>query len=141
MATTIQDWCRQSNQPVPEDEGAIVRCALESLALKYREVLEGMESLTGERVEVIHVVGGGAKNDLLNQFTANACARPVIAGPTEATALGNVLIQARATGDVHSLADIRSIVRGSYDIQTFVPQQTRSWDEAYARFRNLKVVS
>ena len=137
MVTAIQDWCRKTNQPVPEDEGAIVRCALESLALKYREVLEGMESLTGQRVEVIHVVGGGSKNDLLNQFTANACGRPVIAGPTEATALGNVLIQARATGDVHSLADIRSIVRDSYELQTFTPQQIPAWDEAYKRFRSL----
>ncbi|MCA9056438.1 MAG: rhamnulokinase, partial [Planctomycetaceae bacterium] len=119
MADAIKTYCRRSNQPVPETDGQVVRCALESLALKYRQVLEGIESLTGERVEVIHVVGGGSKNDLLNQFTANACARPVVAGPTEATALGNVLLQARAAGDIGTLGEIRDVVRASSELTTF----------------------
>ncbi len=137
MASAIQAWCRKTDQPAPETEGQIIRCALESLALKYREVLEGMEFLTGERVEVIHVVGGGSKNTLLNQFTANACGRPVIAGPTEATALGNVLIQARAAGDIGTLDEIRSVVRASSEIRVFDPQTTDQWNTAFDRFRKL----
>lgn len=137
MASAIQGWCRKTEQPVPDTEGQIIRCALESLALKYREVLEGIEFLTGERVEVIHVVGGGSKNALLNQFTASACGRPVVAGPTEATALGNVLIQARAAGDIGTLADIRSVVRDSSEIRTFEPCDTAVWNTAYERFGKL----
>jgi rhamnulokinase len=134
MARALCDYCRRSDQPVPENDGQIVRCALESLALKYRQVLEGIESLTGERVEVIHVVGGGGKNELLNQFTANACGRPVIAGPTEATALGNVLLQARATGDIGTLAEIRQVVRASSELTTYEPQDPDRWQAAYDRF-------
>jgi rhamnulokinase len=137
MARSIQDWCRKSGQPVPETEGEIVRCALESLALKYRQVLRGIESLTGEKVEVIHIVGGGCKNVLLNQFTANACGVPVVAGPVEATALGNVLLQARASGDVGSLTEIRSVVSASSELQHFEPQQTAAWDAAFSRFTQL----
>lgn len=129
--------CEKTNQPVPETEGQYIRCALESLALKYREVLTGIEKLTGERVEVIHIVGGGCQNTLLNQFTANACGRPVIAGPIEATALGNVLIQARAMGDISTLADIRQVVRNSSTLQVFEPQQTAAWEAAYKRFEKL----
>lgn len=137
MAAALQDACRQTGQPVPETEGQLVRCALESLALKYREVLEGIESLTGERVEVIHVVGGGSKNDLLNQFTANACGRPVVAGPTEATALGNVLLQARTAGDVGTLSEMRAVVRESSDVRTFEPQSPDEWSSACERFSRL----
>ncbi|MCA9046433.1 MAG: rhamnulokinase, partial [Planctomycetaceae bacterium] len=137
MPRAIADWCGKTNQPVPETEGQFIRCALESLALKYREVLSGIESLTGERVEEIHIVGGGCQSQLLNQFTANACGRPVIAGPIEATALGNVLIQARATGDIGSLSDIRKVVRNSVKLERFEPQQSAAWDAAYERFCKL----
>lgn len=137
MAQAIRDYCRRSDQPVPETDGQIVRSALESLALKYRQVLEGIESLTGVPVEVIHVVGGGSQNELLNQFTASACGRPVVAGPTEATALGNVLIQARATGDVGTLADIRAVVRRSSQLRTFEPRDNQAWEQAYQRFVRL----
>lgn len=138
MPSALAEWCRKSNQPVPETEGQFVRCALESLALKYREVLEGIEALTGERTEVIHIVGGGCQNTLLNQFTANACNRPVIAGPVEATALGNVLIQARAMGDVSNLEQIRETVRRSSTLPVFQPQQQEVWEQAYARFQNIR---
>jgi len=134
MATAIQDFCRTRNQPVPDTEGRLIRCALESLALKYRQVLAGIESLTGETVEVIHVVGGGSKNELLNQFTADACGIPVITGPTEATALGNVLLQARAAGDVATLSDLRTIVRESSEMQTYSPTNRAAWDAAFSRF-------
>src|SRR5690606_10316579 len=135
--TALQDYCRKTNQPVPDTEGQLVRCSLESLALKYRRILEGIEGLTGERIAVIHVVGGGSKNELLNQFTANACGRPVIAGPTEATALGNVLLQARAAGDIGTLADLREVVRNSSDMRTFEPTATADWDAANERFGKL----
>lgn len=137
MAAAIQFRCKATGEPIPETDGQLVRCALESLALKYRKVLEGIESLTGERVDTIHVVGGGSRNDLLNQFTANACGRPVVAGPTEATALGNVLIQARAAGDVGTLADIRRVVRESSDLTTFEPADGEVWQAAYDRFRRV----
>lgn len=136
MAYALQEFCRRTGQPVPETEGQLIRCALESLSLKYRQVLEGIESLTGERTEVIHVVGGGSKNELLNQMTADACGRPVVAGPTEATALGNVLIQARAAGDVGTLADIRSVVRASSELRTLEPGAGEGWNVAWERFRD-----
>jgi len=137
MVSSIQEWCREHEEPVPQTEGEIIRCALESLALKYRDVLEGIEKLTGETVETIHIVGGGCKNTVLNQFTANACGKRVIAGPVEATALGNVLIQARAAGEIGSLADIRKVVKASSDLDIFEPQQTQEWNAAYQRYRQL----
>ncbi|MFV0446751.1 MAG: rhamnulokinase [Planctomycetaceae bacterium] len=137
MAQAIRDFCRRSDQPIPETDGQVIRCALESLALKYRQVLEGIESLTSEAVAVIHVVGGGSKNDLLNQFTANASGRSVIAGPTEATALGNVLLQARAAGDIGTLAEIRAVVNNSSELTKFEPRETEPWQSAYAQFRKL----
>ncbi len=135
MPSALQERCRATGQPVPETDGQLMRCALESLALKYRRVLEGIETLTGEPIETIHVVGGGANNKLLNQFTANACGRPVIAGPVEATALGNVLIQARAAGDIGTLADIRTVVRASSELETFEPADGDAWRAASARFQ------
>ena len=91
MPRTIQEFCRESKQPVPKTDGELIRCCYESLALKYRETLGSLEELTGNKIEVIHVVGGGSQNRLLNQFTADACQRPVVAGPVEATAMGNLL--------------------------------------------------
>ncbi len=137
MPTAIREWCQSHGEPVPETEGQLVRCALESLALKYRMVLGWMEELTGVPVEVIHIVGGGTQNELLNQFTADACAKPVITGPVEATALGNVLIQARAAGEIGSLAEIRSIVKNSFELKTYEPKHTANWQAAYERFRQL----
>lgn len=137
MVQAIQDWCRDHDQPIPETAAQLVRCALESLALKYRVVLSRLETLTGVPVEVIHVVGGGCQNHLLNQFTASACGRPVIAGPVEATALGNVLLQARTAGGLDTLDDLRSIVRASCDLQRFEPQRPADWNAAFERFRSL----
>ncbi len=137
MPKAMQDYCRETTQPVPETEGALVRCALESLALKYRATVGSLEELTGEKIEVIHVVGGGSQNNLLNQFTADACNRPVLAGPVEATVLGNVLVQARAAGEIKDLKELREIVRASSDLREFVPdarasaawQETKGWEK------------
>ena len=135
----IQAFCRETNQPVPVSEGALVRCALESLALKYAVVLDQLEQLTGQAIQVVHVVGGGSRNQLLNQLTAAACGRPVIAGPVEATAFGNGLLQIRATGGLSSLAEIRSVVRNSTELRSFVPRASEQdwWAAARARFARL----
>lgn len=137
MTVAIAEECRRTNQPIPETEGQFVRCALESLALKYRMVLGWLEELTGTPVEVIHIVGGGTQNQLLNQFTADSCGRPVFAGPIEATALGNVLLQARAAGDISSLSEIREVVRSSETIGEYTPKDTAQWNDAWGRFQEL----
>ncbi|MDB6059523.1 MAG: Rhamnulokinase [Verrucomicrobiales bacterium] len=122
MAEAIQACCREAKQSVPQTEGALVRCALESLANKYGDVLAKLEQVSGEKIECIHIVGGGSRNDLLNQLTANRCKRPVIAGPVETTVLGNLLTQLRASGQVRSLSEMREIVRKSSDVREFAPQ-------------------
>ena len=137
MTQAIAAECRRTGQPVPESEGQFVRCALESLALKYRMVLGWLEELTGVPVTVIHIVGGGSKNELLNQFTADACGRPVFAGPVEATALGNVLIQARTAGELASLSEIRQVVRNSEAIVEYQPKHGDAWNAAWERFRTI----
>lgn len=137
MPAALRDWCQKTGQPIPDSPGTLVRCCLESLALKYRMVLGWMEELSGERVEVVHVVGGGSHNELLNQFTANATGRLVIAGPAEATALGNVLMQARTAGHVRTLADIREVVRQSSTLKRYEPRDEGAWNDAYARFVDL----
>lgn len=137
MPTAIRDWCKAHGEPVPETDGQLVRCALESLALKYRNVLEGLEKLTGVPIEVIHIVGGGCNNELLNRFTANAFGKPVLAGPVEATVMGNVLIQARAAGEIASLSDLRDVVLRSTEIKQFSPQDESLWNAAYDRYLKL----
>jgi rhamnulokinase len=134
MPVAIQEFCRKTGQPVPEEEGQILRCAFESLALKYRQVLNGLEKLSGNKIDVIHIVGGGSQNRLLNQLTSNACGKLVIAGPMEATVLGNVMVQARTAGAISSLADIREVIRNSYDMEEFQPVDQQSWEDAFGRF-------
>ena len=97
-----------------------------------------MEDVLGRKIKTIHIVGGGTQNELLSQMTADACNRLVVAGPVEATGIGNILVQAMATGDVKSLADARAIVRNSFDVKRYEPRETKRWDEAYTRFRSLK---
>ncbi len=121
MPAAIQSCCRDAGQPAPESEGALVRCALESLAATYGRVLAGLEEVAGNRIDVIHVVGGGARNQLLNQLTANRCGRRVIAGPVETTVLGNLLAQVRAAGELRSLSEMREVVRAASELQVFEP--------------------
>jgi rhamnulokinase len=137
MPAAIADFCRRTGQLAPEEPGAVIRCALESLALRYRWVLEGLETLLGRRLEVIHVVGGGCQNTLLCQLTADCCNRPVLAGPVEATAIGNVLVQAVGLGALGSLADAREVVRSSFEVRTCTPVHPERWDEPYQRFLRL----
>ncbi len=137
MPDKIADYCRATDQPVPQEPGQFLRCAFESLALLYRVTLEKIESLTGEKIARLHVVGGGAKNRLLNQFSASATGRTVLAGPVEATALGNVLIQALALGHIGSLAELRKIVADSFSIEISEPQDDALWESAFQKFKDL----
>jgi rhamnulokinase len=134
MPAALAEYCRRTGQPTPTEPGAVVRCALESLALRYRWVLERLEELLGRRLDVIHVVGGGCQNTLLCQLTADACNRPVHAGPIEATAIGNVLVQAIGLGVLKSLADAREVVRRSFEVVEHAPQQPDRWQGPYERF-------
>jgi rhamnulokinase len=134
MPVAIGEYCKKTNQSVPTDPGDVVRVALEGLAFRYRWVLERLEELVGHRLETIHIVGGGCQNTLLCQFAADACNRPVVAGPVEATAIGNVLVQAIGLGLLGSLADGRAVVRRSFDVQTYEPRAHERWQEPYRRF-------
>lgn len=134
MPQRIREFCAETGQPVPRTEAETARCVLESLALKYSVVLDRIARLTRRRIRRIHLVGGGARNALLCQCAADACAVPVHAGPVEATALGNVLLQAMAVGAVESLDHLRTISRNSAGIRLFNPGDTAAWNNAKARF-------
>ncbi len=139
MPAEIVSFCELTGQPKPSDVGAIVRCCLESLALKYRWTLERLEEFRGKRIETIHIVGGGTQNRLLCQLAANATRREVIAGPVEATGMGNVLTQAMATGHIASLEQAREVVRKSSDLLHYTPADSADvWDAAYDRFLNIR---
>lgn len=134
MPAAIGDFCTKTHQPPPKTTGAYIRCVLESLALKYRLVLSSLEQLSGQSMAQIRVIGGGSKNRLLNQFTANATARRVLAGPAEATALGNIGIQILATGEASSLADVRATIDRSFPTEVFEPADTDKWERNAERF-------
>jgi rhamnulokinase len=137
MPGRIAAFCHRTGQEAPEGVGAIIRCVLESLALKYRYVLEQLIAVTGRTVSVLHIVGGGAQNPLLCQMTADAIARPVLSGPVEATALGNGIAQLIAMGQVRDLAEGREIIRASYPPTVYDPNYLQDWDGAYARFQEI----
>jgi rhamnulokinase len=137
MPAKVADFCRETRQPVPKKPGQIVRCVLESLALSYRRTLKEIERLTGRKIDRLHIVGGGAKNSLLNHFTANALRIPLVVGPAEATSAGNVLVQAIALGHLKSLEEAREVVRNSFRLETIQPPHRSTWDDAIARFDRL----
>ena len=137
MPARIAAQCRETGQPVPATPGAMVRAILESLALLYRRTLKQIELLTGQNLERLHIVGGGSKNELLNQFAANATQIEVLAGPVEATAIGNILVQAISLGHLPSLAAARQVVRDSHPVSVVQPQDTAAWQKAYERFERL----
>lgn len=122
MPAAIRDWCRRRGEVVPADDAALMRCIFESLAARYGEVLDRLRAIAPFPIERLHVIGGGAQNDLLNQLTADACGIPVVAGPSEATAIGNVMVQARALGLVGSLVQMRDYIRRSVAVREFLPQ-------------------
>ncbi len=133
MEAAVVDFCRRTHQLCPESKGEFVRVVFESLALKYRSALRNLSAVTGRRIEKLHIVGGGAKNEMLNQFTADAVGIPVFAGPVEATILGNIMVQAIAKQKIDSLKKGREIVRESIELAEYLPHNSREWDEAYDR--------
>jgi rhamnulokinase len=135
MPQKIVEFCRQTGQMPPTTEGEFSRCVLESIALLYRKTLEQMEDVTGKPIKTLHIVGGGSQSVLLNQLSANATDRTVVTGPAEATATGNILIQAIALGHLKDLDELRQVVRNSFAMQTYKPQE--NWDAAYERFQKL----
>ncbi len=124
MTKAISDYCKKTNQPLPVNHADYIRCIFDSLALKYKYVFRCLEQMAPFTIEKLHVIGGGSQNKLLNQFTANATGVVVVAGPSEATAIGNAMIQAKGSGVVHSLQEIREIIRNSYTPDLFYPQET-----------------
>jgi rhamnulokinase len=141
MPSALRSYCQRTSQPEPQSVGALVRCCMESLALKYRWVIEALETLTGRRLDTIRIVGGGSQNALLCQLTADACGRRVVAGPVEATALGNILVQAVALGHLPNIAAGRAAVAASVEQRVFEPQGSATWDAAFVGFRALVAVA
>ena len=134
MPEAIQEFCRQTNQHVPAGIGEIARCIYDSLTLKYKYTILQIESVTGKKIEKLHIIGGGAHNEMVNQFTANATGIEIVAGPTEATAIGNIMMQAKALGAVGSLDKVREVVRNSFDVKTYFPDSKTEWEKAYENF-------
>lgn len=134
MITSIQQYCRQTSQFVPETIGEIARCIYESLALRYKQVLNHLQELASFPIEKLHIIGGGSKNFMLNTFTANAIGLPVLAGPSEATAIGNLLMQAKAAGLISKKNAMRELVRNSVELDTFTPSDINAWYEPYQRY-------
>jgi rhamnulokinase len=137
MPAAICGFCEETGQAVPGSAGSIVRCILESLALRYRMVLGWLRELTGSPISTIHIVGGGTQNRLLCQMAADACNCRVVAGPVEATAIGNVMMQAVSAGDLGSIAEAREMIRNSFEVEEYLPQAPAAWDQAYTRFEHL----
>jgi len=130
----VREFCKKTGQYVPQSVGEIVRCIYESLAMKYRATFEKLMDCTGKDYPVIHVIGGGTKDTLLCQMTANSCNRKVIAGPIEATVLGNIAVQLLATGEIESIAKAREIVAKSEGVKEYLPEDVSQWEQAYKRF-------
>jgi rhamnulokinase len=137
MPEAIKKFCLNTNQLIPETKGEIARCIYDSLILKYKYTLHQIESITGKKIERIHIIGGGAHNVEINQLTANATVVPVYAGPVEATSIGNIMYQAKGLGLVGSLEEIREIVRNSFEVIEYQPNPKLEWEKAYERFLKL----
>lgn len=137
MEERIKEYCRRTGQAVPNTRGEVIRTAYESLALKYRQAIDALEQITGKKIDVLHIVGGGCQNLLLNRMTASAIGRKVVAGPAEGTAMGNILIQALAEGSIKDVQQLRAVVRASVDTTEYMPQDETAWNEAYRRYREV----
>ena len=138
MAAAIADYCRTTGQTMPQSIGEYVRTILENLALTYRYTIGQLEEVSDRKITQINVIGGGSQNQVLCQFTADATGLPVYAGPVEATAIGNVLVQAMALGKVKSHAELREIVARSFPLTVYQPQHSAQWDEMYKHFLKIK---
>ena len=134
MISSIQTYCRQTGQPVPETPAEICRCIFDSLALRYRQVFQWLQEFAPFKLETLHIIGGGSLNKYLNQFTANATGATVLAGPQECTAIGNIMLQAKASGLVSDIWAMRSIIANSIDLVRYEPKDTNTWEEAYKKY-------
>lgn len=137
MPSAIKDFCMKTGQGVPETKGEIARCVLESLAFRYKEVFKNLESLLKRKIKVLHIVGGGSQNTLLSQFTANALGVPVYTGPVEATAMGNIIVQAMVKGAIKDLKEGREFVKNSFETTVYYPRDVDLWEKEYERFKNV----
>jgi sugar (pentulose or hexulose) kinase len=137
MEKAINDYCRRTKQKLPAGRGAVLRLVYESLALKYRHISEDISKISGQPTKVVHIVGGGSRNEMLNQFSADAIGMPVVAGPVEATAVGNAMVQALGMGVIKSMHDALPIIRKAFPIKAYKPQNAAGWDSAYHRFERL----
>lgn len=137
MPEKIQRYCAATGQRVPQTKGEIARTVYESLAMCYREAFGGLEQLKGRRIDVLHIVGGGAKDTLLNQFSADAIGREVVAGPYEATAIGNLMMQVKSTGEVEDFAEMREVITRSFTVDRFEPKQEAQWTDAFGRYQQI----
>ena len=138
MQGAIKEYCRATGQHVPEGYAEICRCIFESLALRYRQVAGYLKEMASFPIDTLHIIGGGSLNEYLNQFTANATGLAVLAGPQECTALGNIMLQAKAAGAVGGIFDMRRIIAESVTMKRYEPQDKALWDEAYEKFKELK---
>jgi rhamnulokinase len=134
MVDAIKSYCRSHDQAPPESVGQISRAIFESLAFKYKQVMENLEDLIDKKIKILHIIGGGSQNELLNQFTANVLNIPVVSGPIEATAIGNILIQALALNRIQDVNELRQIVQKSFPIKQFTPKENQKWENAYKRY-------
>ena len=137
MPKRIREYCEKTGQKIPETKGEIVRCIAQSLAFRYRYTIEGMEEVTGRKYNVVNIVGGGIKDKMICSFTANATKRVVETGPVEATSIGNVIVQAMAMGAIKDINEGRKVVKNSFEIKRYEPQDSDAWDEAYAKWKKI----
>ena len=139
MIEAIQQYCRETSQPIPESPAEICRCIFDSLALRYRQVFQWLQEFAPFKLETLHIIGGGSLNKYLNQFTANSTGATVLAGPQECTAIGNIMLQAKAARQVKDIWEMRAIIANSVELVKYEPQDKATWDEAYEKF--LKITS
>jgi rhamnulokinase len=137
MIKAIQQYCLDTNQPIPQTPAEICRCIFDSLALRYRQVFQWMQEFAPFKLETLHIIGGGSLNKYLNQFTANSTGATVLAGPQECTAIGNIMMQAKAAGIVDDIWQMRQIIANSIEMVKYEPQDKQAWDGAFDKYLNI----
>ena len=137
MPKRIREFCERTGQYVPQNEGEIIRCIAQSLAFKFRMVVDAIEDITKEPLSAVHMVGGGIKDTMVCRFTASATGKKVLAGPVEATSTGNAIVQLMALGKIDGLTEGRKIVKNSFPIKTYEPEDNEAWEKAYEEYKKI----
>jgi rhamnulokinase len=137
MIDAIQQYCKDTDQPIPETPAEICRCIFDSLALRYRQVFTWLKEFASFPLDTLHIIGGGSSNKYLNQFTANSLGVTVLAGPQECTAIGNIMLQAKAAGGVKDIWEMRQIIANSIELVKYEPTNKADWDDAYDKYLNI----